>query len=91
VQLGNATSSFFLKKTGEKQVEIFTSDNFPLCASNRANFALVANGASFGYDNKRHITYTVSSQLSAESLFIIIDFPKEMTYGFTVHHCANCR
>lgn len=91
VQLGNATSSFFLKKTGERQVEIFTSDNFPLCASNRANFTLAADGASFSYDNKRYITYMATAQLSPEGFFIILNFPSEITYGLTVHHCAGCR
>ncbi len=91
VQLGNATSTFFLKKTGERQVEIFSSDNFPLCASNRANFVLAEGGASFSYDNKMHITYSATLQKSPEGLFVILDFPKEVTYGLTVHRCDGCR
>jgi hypothetical protein len=91
VQLGNATSSFFLKKTGEKTVEVFSSENFPMCASSRANFTLAADGTSLGYDNKRYITYTVTAQSSVEGLFVVFDFPKEITYGFTVHRCVGCR
>lgn len=91
VQLSNATSSFFLKKTSEKKIEIFTSDNFPFCTSNRANFTLDADNASLGYDNKRYITYTVSVQSSPEGLFVVLDFPKEMTYGLTVQRCVGCR
>lgn len=91
VQLGNATNSFFLKKTGEKTVEVFTSDNFPMCASSRANFTLAADGASLSYDNKMHITYSVTVQLSPEGLFVVLDFPKEITYGLTVHRCGGCR
>jgi hypothetical protein len=91
VQLGNATSSFFLQKTGDQSIEVFTSDNFPLCSSNRANFSLAGEGARFRYDNSRGIHYTVESQNSAEGLFVILEFPAEMTYGLTVYHCVGCR
>lgn len=91
VQSGNATSSFFLKKTDGKKVEIFTSDNFPFCSSNRANFSLAPEGAWFRYDNARGIAYTVEAQSSVEGLFVILEFPVETTYGLTVHHCVGCR
>lgn len=91
VQLGNATSSFFLQKTGGQAIELFTSDNFPLCSSNRVNFSLAAEGAWFRYDNNRGINYTVESKSSADGLFIILEFPGEITYGLTAYHCVGCR
>lgn len=91
LQKGNATSSFFLRKTGDQAIEVFTSDNFPLCTSNRANFSPSEDGASFVYDNGRGINYIAAIQSSAEGLFVILEFPGDITYGLTVHHCTGCR
>jgi hypothetical protein len=90
IQLGNATSSFFIRKTAGQAIEIFSSDNFPLCTSNRANFSMVEGDASFKYDNGRGINYSVAIQSSAEGLFVILEFSAEITYGLTVHHCVGC-
>ena len=91
VQLGNATSSFYLKKADAKSIDIFTSDNFPMCASNRVNFSLAGEGSWFKYDNAHGISYTVEAQPTENGTFIIIEFSGEISYGLTVHHCADCR
>lgn len=91
LQLGNATSSFFLQKAGQQSVDVFTSDNYPYCSSNRANFSPAPDGAWFKYDNGRGITYTVEAQSSAEGQFVILTLPPKPTYGLTVHRCTDCR
>lgn len=91
LQFGNAASSFFLRKAGEKSIELFTSDNFPMCLSRRANFSLAGEGTWFRYDNGQGIAYTVETQSSAEGLFVILTLPPTPTYGLTVHRCAECR
>lgn len=91
VRLGNMSSSFFLRKAGEKAVEVFTSDNYPMCLSDRANFAMSPDGFSFAYDNKHHIQYTVEVQPAAGPMPVVIEFKPEVQYGLTVHRCADCR
>lgn len=91
LQLGNAASSFFLQKTGEKEIEISTSDNFPLCSSNRANFELAGENTWFKYDNERGIHYTVETHISGGALFVVLTLPPTPAYGFVVHRCPDCR
>ena len=91
LQSGNAVSSFFLRKTGEKSIELFTSDNYPMCLSRRANFSMAGADTWFRYDNGHGIAYTVEAQASAEGLFAILTLPPTPTYGLTVHRCAECR
>ncbi|HRI61077.1 MAG TPA: hypothetical protein PK228_15165 [Saprospiraceae bacterium] len=90
-QLGNMTSSFLLRKQGDRAAELFTSDNFPLCLSKREYFSLADGGAFFSYDNRKGINYTVELQPTAEGPFIILVFPPGLTYGLNVHHCVGCR
>lgn len=90
-QLGNMTSSFMLRKTGARSVDLFTSDNFPLCLSRREYFSLADGGAFFSYDNRKGINYTVELQSGAEGLFVVLVFPPETTFGLNVHRCAGCR
>ena len=91
VQLGNMTSSFLIRKAGEKSTELFTSDNFPLCLSKRENFNMAENGTFFKYDNHKGVEYSTEVQVSPEGLFVVLTFPPDVTYGLNVHRCVGCR
>lgn len=91
VQLGNMTSSFLIRKAGEKSAELFTSDNFPLCLSKRENFNMAENGTFFKYDNHKGVEYSTEVQVSSEGLFVVLTFPPDVTYGLNVHRCMGCR
>jgi hypothetical protein len=90
-QLGNMTSSFVLRKTGERTAELYTSDNLPHCLSRREYFSLAEGGAFFTYDNQKGINYTVELQSTPEGLFVVLVFPPDLTYGLNVHRCTDCR
>ncbi|MBX2892255.1 MAG: hypothetical protein KF734_15110 [Saprospiraceae bacterium] len=91
VQAGNMASLFLLQKSGEHKVELFTSDNFPLCLSFRKSFGMAPDNAWFNYDNERGIAYTVEAQPTDNGLYIIIVLPPTPTYGLNVHRCVGCQ
>ena len=90
IQSGNQSSSFFIRKADGKKADVFTSDNFPMCLSNRANFTMRPDGNAFAYDNQRGIHYTVEAQPGSAEIPVFIEFQPEIQYGLTVHRCADC-
>lgn len=85
IRLGTTTASFLLKKTGSDTIELFTSNQFPECLSNQVNFTMEDNGASFRYDNRHHIEFSVSAERVGGGLRIWLDLPPASGYGLTVH------
>ena len=91
VMVGNMTASVVLRQSGEDRVEVFTSDNYPVCLSRRENFTLFDEGASLVYDNKKYIVFTLSGQPGPGGPLILLDIPAKPAYGLNVHRCADCR
>lgn len=92
VQGRNMSSLFFVKKASDgKTAEVFTSDNFPMCLSDRANFTMNPDGNLFNYDNRRGIQYTVEAQTGDGAIAVFIKFEPGVQYGLTVHRCSDCR
>lgn len=82
VGFGNIVASFALQKSGDR-LEVFTSDNYPECLSNRNNFTIASQGNSFHYDNQMHINFDVFYQPQASGTQIVIEMPPETYYGIT--------
>jgi len=91
IRTGNQSSSFFIRKADGMKAEVYTSDNFPMCLSDRANFTTTPDGNAFDYDNRRGIHYTVETQPGGAEMPVFIEFQPEVQYGLTVHRCADCR
>lgn len=91
VQGGNMSSSFFCRKNNDAKLEVFSSDNFPMCLSNRANFMINTDGNSFQYNNQRGIQYFVEAQPGNAEMPVFIEFQPGAQYGLAVHRCADCR
>ncbi len=91
VQVGNMTASVVLRQSKDQRVEVFTSDNFPVCLSRRENFTLFDEGASLVYDNKKYIVFTLSGQPAPGGPVILLDIPAKPAYGLNVHRCVDCR
>ena len=84
VDLGTTAASFFLRKKGDTVLEVFTSDQFPECLSNKANFTLEAGGTRFRYNNQRHIDFDISAEEAGGVLRIWIEMPVGAQYGLSV-------
>lgn len=84
------TASFILQRVGQ-QVEVFTSDNYPACLSNKANFFINPDGSSFRYDNKKHISFDVMLQEFPNGLQVSLDLPPDSGFGMLVNRCENCK
>lgn len=90
VRLGSTVSAFFLRRAGEKKVEVFTSKNFPECLSSTGNFTLNPDATMISCDNKKHIHYTVDARQDSAGLLLFIGLPTDAQYGLTVHRCSGC-
>lgn len=90
VNFGNMASSFFLRRSAQNVVEVFTSQNFPRCLSSQANFMLAADRRSFQYDNQQHIQYPVELSGAAGAPSIVLEFPPGSYYGLTAYRCDSC-
>lgn len=91
VRQGNAANFFFVRKSAEKTVEIFTGMNFPECLSGRGNYSNGPGAAMLTYDNRKSIRYNMEAQHNEHGLFVILEFPENTQYGLTVHRCEGCR
>lgn len=85
VRAGNAVASLLVRPTVSGTVEIFTSDNFPECLSNRANHALSESGFYDDYDNSKDISFTLHVQKAGANYHVSLEFPPTVQYGLTVH------
>lgn len=83
VRMGNIVAAFVLQRAG-KQVEIFTSRNYPECLSNQNNFTLLPGTNSFRYDNQKEIRFNVELTNGASSPAVVIDMGKDSPYGIEV-------
>lgn len=90
IDYGHQTASFMLHRQGN-QIEIFTSDNFPACLSNRANFQITPEGTAFRYDNKREVSCDVYAKTTADGTQIVLDLPSKGGHGLSVVPCLNCQ
>ncbi|MDO8366378.1 MAG: hypothetical protein Q7T20_06240 [Saprospiraceae bacterium] len=89
IDYGHQSASFMLYKTGN-QVEIFTSDNFPICLSNKANFQISPEGISFRYNNKMDINIEVDIQELPGGLQVVLNLPLNSGHGISVFNCKAC-
>lgn len=86
---GHQSAALMLSKQGN-EVLVYTSDNFPICLSNKVNFQISPERISLRYDNKRDISFDVSLQKIPGGIQIIIDLPTNKTLGLSVHRCEAC-
>ncbi|MEI6409473.1 MAG: hypothetical protein WCR52_08825 [Bacteroidota bacterium] len=92
LDLGTSANSFILRSTPDGAIDLFTSDNYPLCLANRANFQLDPDARGFQYDNGHMFKYAVELQPQNDNgLFVAVDFSSGRNYGLTVRRCASCR
>ncbi|MDX1910894.1 MAG: hypothetical protein SFV22_05380 [Saprospiraceae bacterium] len=87
---GHYTAAFALQRNGN-QVEVITSDNYPACFSNRANFTLLPDNKRLLYDNKKDIHFEVGLQDLPNGLQVNILLPADLTYGMLVNRCETCK
>lgn len=83
VDFGNIVATFVLQKTGN-QVALFTSDNYPECLSNKANFSIGADGTTFHYDNHKHISFDVQLVPLPNGTQIALEMAPDAGYGILV-------
>lgn len=92
LNLGSSASSFILRYTSDGAIDLFTSDNYPLCLANRVNFVLDADARGFQYDNGHMFKYAVELEpQNGGGLFVAVDFSSGQQYGFTVKYCTSCQ
>jgi hypothetical protein len=91
VPIGKVTAAVLLRSFGGSQpLEIHTSDHFPECLSNAANFRLNAEGTVLSYDNGENIRFTASAQPNGPAMRVSFDLPVGLNYGIEVRLCDNC-
>jgi hypothetical protein len=90
IDTGHQTAAFMMYKQGN-QIEISTSDNLPMCLSNKAGFQLSSDGLSFRYNNKRDISFDVYMQELTNGTQIALDLPPSGSHGMTVIPCKTCK
>lgn len=90
IGIDGITSSFFLKVPPTGTVEYFTSDNFPECLSNVANFTRSADGNTMFYDNKMKVDYQFTIKKEGQFRYVEFLFPEKSEYEMTVRKCASC-
>jgi len=83
VVFGKMTAAFILKKNGNK-VDIYTSDNFPECLSNKVNFSIGADGTTFRYNNKMHIDFEIQLVPLPNGTQIALEMAPGAGYGIEV-------
>lgn len=83
VDFGHIVASFVLQKSGNR-IEIFTSDNYPECLSNRENFSIGANGTTFTYQNNKHIDIEIQIVPLPNGTQIAIEMAPGSGYGIIV-------
>jgi hypothetical protein len=88
VDKGKPTASFFLKKTGDQSLELFGSQHFPQCLSQKGNYTLRPNG--FEYDNAQTIHFSVDCIPNGSRYRVEVNFPLAAGYGIAVHRCTDC-
>jgi len=92
LDLGSSANSFILRNNPDGAIDLFTSDNYPLCLANRVNFKLDADAHGFQYDNEHKFKYAVELQAQNDGgLFVAVDFSSGLNYGLTVRRCSTCR
>jgi len=90
VNYGNIASSFMLRVSPNRTLELYTSNHFPYCLSEHSNFKLQADGRSFEYDNHHHIHYTVELESSDQGMSIAFLYGPGDNFGFTIYKCEDC-
>ncbi len=90
VDAGGQSSAFILKKTSAQTVEVYTSENFPICLSDRTKFSLAADGKTLVYNNGRQIQFTVELNEQPNGTLVILDMAAGAGYGFLIHRCDDC-
>ncbi|MFN0213415.1 MAG: hypothetical protein ACKVT2_04100 [Saprospiraceae bacterium] len=90
VDYGNQSAAFMLHKKGN-QVELYTSNNFPGCLSNMANFQISPEGISFHYNNKKEVNFDVLLQVLPNGMQIALDLSADAGFGLSVFRCDACK
>ena len=83
VEFGKLTAVFILKKNANK-VDIYTSDNFPECLSNKVNFSIGADGTTFRYNNNRYIDFEIHLVPLPNGTQIALEMAPGAGYGIEV-------
>lgn len=85
VDLGSTTASFLLRRRGDQVVEVFTSDQFPECLSNRSNLLAGAADNLLVYDNRRHLRFQVAAERVSGQVRCWLEIPAGSGYGLLAH------
>jgi len=83
VQEKGPAAFFWIQRKGDLTVEVLTSDQLGQCLSNRAHFAMDADGKRFRYNNERSLDFTVSVEQVGGVLRIWVEMPPDRAYGMS--------
>ena len=83
VTAGNTRTTYMLRQEGQ-QVKVLTSNQYPYCLSNIANFHLNAAGDSFQYDGGRYTVFNFGVMPTGEGFTGVITWDKYKEYGIAV-------
>ena len=90
VDAGGQSAAFILKKTSAHTVEVYTSENFPICLSDRSKFSLETGNKTLVYNNGRQIQLTVELSDQPNGTLVILEMAAGAGYGFLIHRCEDC-
>ncbi len=91
VEYGKLASSFIVRRKGAGEgLELFTSNQYPYCLSNHANFQIEQDGRAFKYDSPMPIDYRVEYQPVGNGGILRIEFPVGVYYGLLGRRCNAC-
>jgi hypothetical protein len=83
ISAGNTRSTYMLRQEG-KQVKVLTSNQYPYCLSNIANFHVNPAGDGFLYDGGRYTVFNFGVTPTGESFTGVITWDKNKEYGIEV-------
>ena len=83
VTAGNTRTTYMLRHDG-KQVKVLTSNQYPYCLSNIANFHMNPAGDGFEYDGGRYTVFNFGVVPTGEGFTGVITWDKYKEYGIEV-------
>jgi hypothetical protein len=85
VTLGNSSNRTIYKWDGGEQVEISTSDNFPVCLSNRLSYLDTPEPNRIHYDNQRRLVYDVFVLPEGEATKLVFELDWKAGFGLEAY------
>lgn len=83
VTAGNTRTTYMLRQA-DKQVKVLTSNQYPYCLSNIANFHVNPAGDGFQYDGGRYTVFNFDVVPTGEGFTGVITWDKYKEYGIEV-------